>query len=195
MNKTRRGLRLIRTIRDNRMLKTVLIILAVIVVAFVVVVAVQPSDFRVARSATIDAPPDVVFSHVNDLHKWQAWSPWAKLDPQCKFTFDGPASGRDAVFGWSGNNEVGEGKMTIVESRPNALVRIRLDFVKPFAATNMANFTFAPAGAGTSVTWAMTGERNFLFKAVGLFMDCDKMVGPQFEKGLAQLKSVSEASR
>lgn len=175
------------------MLKTILISLAAIVVVFVIVVALQPADFRVARSATIAAPPAVVFGHVNDLHLWEAWSPWARLDPNAKNTFDGPPTGKGAKMSWSGNNEVGEGAMTITESRPSEFVGFLLEFKKPFVATNTADFTFKPDGDKTVVTWGMSGTNSFMFKAVGLFMNCDKMLGPQFEKGLADLKTVAES--
>jgi len=176
------------------MLKKILIGLAVIVVVFVVIVALQPSEFRVVRSATISAPPPAIFAEVNDFHKWEAWSPWAKLDPAAKSSFDGPAAGTGAIFNWSGNNEVGEGSMTITESRPSDLIRIKLDFTKPFEATNTTEFTFKPEGNQTVVTWSMFGENNFMAKAFGLLMNMDKMVGGDFEKGLAQLKSVMEAA-
>ncbi len=176
------------------MLKIILIALAVIVVVFVVIVAVQPSDFRITRSATIAAPPEAVFAQVNGLHNWEAWSPWAKLDPAAKSTYEGPAAGVGAAFTWAGNNKVGEGRMTITESRPNESVRFKLDFLKPFKATNTAEFTFKPEGNQTAVTWSMYGKNSFIGKAVGLFINCDKMVGGQFEQGLAQMKSVAEAA-
>src|SRR5713226_6692083 len=176
------------------MLKIILIALAVIVVVFVAIVAVQPSDFRITRSATIAAPPEAVFAQVNDLHNWEAWSPWAKLDPAAKSTYEGPAAGVGAAFAWSGNNKIGEGRMTVIDSRPNVLVRFKLDFLKPFKASNTAEFTFKPEGNQTAVTWSMYGKNNFLSKAVGLFMNCDKMVGGQFEQGLAQMNSVTEAA-
>jgi uncharacterized protein YndB with AHSA1/START domain len=174
------------------MLKTTLIVIAVIVVAFVVVVALQPSEFRVARSATIAAPATVVFAQVNDFHKWEAWSPWAKLDPAAKNSFEGPSAGTGAIFRWSGNNEVGEGSMTITESRPSNLIRIKLDFTKPFEATNTTEFTFEPKGSQTVVTWSMSGTNNFIAKAFCLFNNMDKMLGGQFEKGLAQMASAAE---
>jgi hypothetical protein len=176
------------------MLKKILIGLAVLVLAFVALVATRPSHFSISRSATIAAPPAAVFVHVNDLHKWEAWSPWAKLDPNAKMTYKGPAAGVGAVAAWAGNKEVGEGSMTITESRANELVRFRLDFLKPFEATSMAEFGFKAQGNDTVVTWTMSGENGFLGKAVSLFMDCDKMMGPQFEQGLAQLGKVATAS-
>lgn len=175
------------------MLKKILIGLVALVVVFVVIVALQPADFRVERTAMISAPAAVVFEKVNNLRTWQEFSPWAKLDPAAKATFEGPESGVGAVFVWAGNDQVGEGRMTITESRPHELVRFRLDFVKPFEGTNDTEFTFKPEGDQTRVSWVMTGKNNFLFKAIGLFMDCDEMVGPQFEEGLANLKVLSEA--
>jgi uncharacterized protein YndB with AHSA1/START domain len=176
------------------MLKKILIGIAVIVGAFVVIVALQPSDFRIVRSSTIAAPPATVFAQVNDFHKWEAWSPWAKLDPAAKSSFDGPPAGKGATFRWAGNEEVGEGSMTITESRPSDLIRIKLEFLKPFAATNTAEFTFKPEGNQTVVTWSMFGRNNFIAKAFCLFINMDKMVGGQFEKGLASMKSVAEAA-
>jgi hypothetical protein len=161
---------------------------------FVVVVAMQPSEFRIVRSATISAPAPAVFAQVNDFHNWEAWSPWAKLDPAAKAIFEGPRAGRGAIFRWAGNEEVGEGSMTITESRPSDLIRIKLEFLKPFEATNTAEFTFKPEGNQTAVTWSMEGQNNFIAKAVCLFMNMDKMVGGQFEKGLASMKSVTEAA-
>jgi Polyketide cyclase / dehydrase and lipid transport len=171
----------------------VLAVIAAIVILFLIVVAMQPSQFRVERKATIAAPPAVVFRHVNSFHKWNDWSPWAKLDPSAKNSYDGPEAGTGAKFAWQGNNKVGQGQMTILESRPSDLIRIKLEFIRPFTCTNAAEFTFRPEGNQTAVTWAMTGTNNFMAKAFGLFMNMDKMVGGDFEKGLASLKSLAEA--
>jgi hypothetical protein len=176
------------------MLKIILIALAVIIIVFLVIVAMQPSDFRIVRSAAISARAAAVFAQVNDFHKWEAWSPWAKLDPAAKATFEGPSAGTGAIFRWAGNREVGEGSMTITESRPSDLIRIKLEFSKPFAATNAAEFTFKPGGNQTTVTWSMEGKNNFIAKAICLFMNMDKMVGGQFEKGLASMKSIVETT-
>ena len=176
------------------MIIKILIAIAVIVVVFAIIVALQPSEFRIVRSATISAPAPTIFAQVNDFHKWEAWSPWAKLDPAAKATYEGPSAGTGAVFRWAGNKEVGEGSMTITESRPSDLIRIKLEFLKPFAATNAAEFTFRPDGNQTTVTWSMEGKNNFIARAVCLFMNMEKMVGGQFEKGLAQMKSVAEAA-
>lgn len=174
------------------MLKKVLIAIAAIIVIFLIIVAFQPGDFRVQRSATINAPADVVFAQVNDFHKWEAWSPWVKLDPNAKNTFEGPASGVGAKFGWKGNDKVGEGRMTILDSTPPTLVRIKLEFIEPFPATDTSEFTFKPEGDKTAVTWAMYGPKNFMSKMFCMFMDMDKMVGGDFEKGLAQMKETAE---
>ena len=176
------------------MLIKILIAIAVILIVLVVVVAMQPSEFRVARSATMSAPAPTVFAQVNDFHKWEAWNPWGKIDPAMKQSYEGAPAGVGAIYTWIGNNEVGEGRMTIIESRPSDLIRIKMEFYKPFAATNTAEFTFKPAGNQTAVTWSMTGHNNFMAKAIHLFMNMDKMIGGQFDKGLASMKSVVEGA-
>jgi hypothetical protein len=175
------------------MLKYVFLGLLVLVVVLVIVVATRPANFRVSRSATIGAPPAIVFDHVSNLHKFQVWSPFAKIDPESKLTYAGPESGRDASFSWAGNAKAGEGAMTCTECQPGELLGYRLDFLKPFKGTNQVEFSFQPAGGQTVVTWTMTGTYNFVTKAVSLFMDCDKMCGPLFEKGLADLKGLAES--
>jgi len=176
------------------MLKKILIIIGVIVVVFVTVVALQPADYRVERTATVAAPAERVFAQVNDLKKWEAWSPWVKIDPTMKQTYEGPASGTGAISRWAGNNQVGEGSMTIAESRPNELIRFNLEFIKPMAGTSTSEFSFKPQGNLTAVTWSMSGKNNFIGKAMCLFMNMDKMVGGQFETGLTALKSIAESS-
>jgi uncharacterized protein YndB with AHSA1/START domain len=180
------------------MLKRILIVLAVIVVLFGLVVAMQPSEYRVARKVVIAAPPSAVFAHVNDFRKWEAWNPWGKIDPAMKQTYEGTPAGVGAVYTWAGNGDVGEGRMTLTESRPPELIRVRLDFLRPFAGTSTAEFTFQPegkpGGGQTAVTWSMAGRNNLMAKAVHLFMDMDKMIGDQFEAGLAHMKAVAEAT-
>jgi hypothetical protein len=176
------------------MLIKILIAVAVIVVVFIVVVAMQPSVFRVARSATMSAPAPAVFAQVNDFHKWEAWNPWGKIDPAMKQTYEGAPAGIGAIYTWVGNKNVGQGRMTLTESRSSDLIRIKLEFFKPFAGTNIAEFTFKPEGNQTAVTWSMTGKNNFMAKAIHLFMNMDKMIGGQFETGLAQMKSIVEAA-
>jgi uncharacterized protein YndB with AHSA1/START domain len=176
----------------KKILLTALAVFVAILAVLAIVVAMQPSDFRIAREIVIDAPPAAVFEHVNDFHNWQAWSPWAKLDPQAKNTFEGAPEGEGAVFRWAGNSQVGEGSMTILESRPGELVKIRLDFLKPFEDTSTAQFAFQPTDDKTAVTWSMDGENNFIEKAFCLMVDMDAMLGSDFEKGLASLKAVVE---
>ena len=173
----------------------ILIALAGIVLVCVAVVATRPSQYRVARTAIIAAPASAVFAHVNDFHEWQAWNPWAKIDPAMTHTYEGAPAGVGAVYTWAGNKDVGEGRMTLIESRPSDLIRIRLDFHKPFRGTSTAEFTFRPDGERTIVTWSMTGDVNFVAKAIHLFMDMDTMIGGNFEKGLADMKAVVERSQ
>ncbi len=176
------------------MLNLILIAIAVITVAFVIVVVTRPADFRVTRSTAVSAPAAVVFAQVNDLRQWKAWSPWEKMDPALKRTFEGPSAGTGASYSWAGNKKVGEGRMTIMESRPNDLIRIKLEFLKPFKATHTAEFAFKADGNQTAVTWSMFGKNNFVAKAFHLFVDFDKTIGVDFEKGLGQMKSVAETT-
>jgi len=172
------------------MWKKILIGVSAVVVLLLVTVALQPAEFRCERSAKLPAPPSVVFAQVNNFQNWRAWSPWEPVDPGLTRTYDGPSSGVGSTYSWIGNAEVGEGRMTIIESRPSELIRIRLEFFKPFAATNLTEFTFKPEGDETLMTWTMTGTNGFCGKAMCMLMDMDQMVGSQFEQGLDNLKSV-----
>lgn len=174
------------------MIKKILLALVLLIAAFLAVVAMQAPTYRVSRSTVIGAAPPVVFANVNDFHQWAGWSPWAALDPNMKTTYSGPGEGTGAAYAWTGDSKVGEGRMEILESRPNELVKIKLDFIKPFASTSTTEFTFRPEGAGTAVEWVMTGDHTFLSKAMCLFIGMDKMIGPDFEKGLAQMKAIAE---
>lgn len=174
------------------MLKKILLGLAVALVALAGVIATRPAEFSLQRSATIQAPPDIVFAQVNNFHNWGGWSPWDKLDPNQKVTFEGPESGTGARYGWSGNDDVGEGRMTIEESKPNELVRIKLEFIRPWAATNPTTFLFKTEGENVTVTWRMEGTNNFVGKAFALFMDMEGMLSKDFDKGLAAMKAVAE---
>jgi hypothetical protein len=176
------------------MLKWILAGLGGAIAVFLVVVAMQPGDFKIERSATMRAPAPAAFAQVNDFQNWRAWSPWEKVDPALKRQYQGPKAGAGAVYAWQGNSDVGEGRMTITDSKPGELVRIKLEFFKPFAAVNQADFTFKPAGDNTTVTWTMTGQNNFLSKAICMFVSMDKMVGGMFEQGLTQMKTVVERS-
>jgi len=172
-----------------------LVIAAIVVALLLVFISTRPSEFRVTRSGVIPGPVAEVFPHVNELRKWEAWSPWARLDPNAKSTFEGPAAGTGASMAWAGNHQVGEGRMTIIESRANELVRFKLEFYKPFKATNTAEFTFRNEGSQTTVTWSMFGTNNFLAKAINLVINCDRMVGGQFEQGLANMRTVVETEQ
>ncbi|MGN6553112.1 MAG: SRPBCC family protein [Verrucomicrobiota bacterium] len=154
-----------------------------VVVMFLLLVATRPADFRVERSATLSASPSDLFEQVNDHHKFVAWNPFMKLDPHVKYNFAGPDKGVGAVCSWDGNSDIGAGSSTIVESKPGELVRCRMDWKRPMEGTATVDFTFKPEGDKTVVTWAMYGKNGFMGKAVSLFMDCDKMCGPQFEQG------------
>jgi len=169
------------------------VVLLLAVAVFASVVATRPNEFKVTRSATMAAPPEKVFEQVDDFHKWDAWSPWIELDPNAKIAFDGPSSGKGATFSWDGNDQMGAGSMTILESRPPELLHMELAFTRPMQDTALVEFTCQPAAEGTVVTWTMSGEQNFMEKAICMFMNMDKMVGGDFEKGLAKMKKIVEA--
>ncbi|SFI86359.1 SRPBCC family protein [Planctomicrobium piriforme] len=167
-------------------------VLLVLLVAFLISVALQPNEFVVTRSMTMAAPPATVFPYVNDFHKWEQWSPWAKLDPNAKNSFEGPSEGKDSKFSWDGNDEVGAGSMTITDSDPDKLVKMDLVFLRPFPCKNVAEFTLEPDAAGTKVTWIMSGQNNFMGKLVGMLMDMDALVGDMFVTGLNNMKRIVE---
>lgn len=178
------------------LLDSLLVVGVVVVVLFIilfVVVSRRPGEFRIERSATFAASPEQVFEQVNDLHNWQAWSPWAKLDPNAAETHEGAPAGTGAIMSWNGNKQVGAGRMTILESRPHELIRMKLEFFRPMRATNSTEFTFWPENGGTSVRWAMTGTNGFVGKAFCMMVDMDKLVGGDFEKGLAGIRAIVEA--
>jgi len=175
-----------------RFLKRLLIGVVLLIAAFLVVVWFQPDDYRLTRSTVIAAPAARVFAQVNDLKKWDDWSPWAKLDPNARVTFAGPPSGPGATFTWDGNDKIGAGTMTITESKPNVRVATRSDFTRPFEGSSNADFVFSEAGGQTNVIWSMFGKQNFIGKTMCLFTSMEQTLGPDVEKGLAQLKQVSE---
>lgn len=177
------------------MLLYILLGLAALVLIFFIIVALQPTEFTVMRTTSIAASPATVFPLVNNLRMWPLWSPWEKLDPEMQKTFEGSGEGAGSSYSWNGNNKVGEGRNTILDSKAPELVHIRLEFVRPFKATNDVKFTFKPEGSNTGVTWTMTGRKNFIFKAFCLFMNMDKMVGADFEKGLAAMKAEAERAK
>jgi Polyketide cyclase / dehydrase and lipid transport len=177
------------------MLAYILSGLVILVAVFLVVVAMRPAAFRIERSLVASAPPEQIFAHVEDFRRWAAWSPWEKMDPHMQKTFSGATSGPGASYAWLGNRKVGEGRMTIERATRPSEIRIELEFIKPWQATNLTTFSFEPTEAGTKVTWAMDGRNKFAAKAAGLFMDIDKLVGADFERGLAALKSLVETDR
>ena len=176
------------------MLKKILLFLLAIIAIFLVFVALQPSEFHLERTATMAAPQATVFDQVNDFHKWNAWSPWAKLDPNAKIAFEGPPSGIGTIMTWAGNSEVGEGKMTLTESKPNEHVKINVDIVKPMEGSSTTEFAFKPEGDQTAVTWSMSAHHNFLAKAMCLVMNGKKMMSDIMDKGLANMKSAVEGA-
>lgn len=172
----------------------ILLGLVAIVVLFCIIVITRPNEFHVARSAVLDASPARVFAEVNDLHRWGTWSPWDKLDPNAKITFEGPGAGVGAAMSWDGNKAIGAGNMSIIESVPGSKVVYSLDFIRPFKGSNTGEMRFEPVDGNTKVTWSMYGKNNFIGKAVSLFMDCDKLCGDQFLQGLSNLNTVVSAT-
>ncbi len=169
------------------MILKLFICLLVVIAVLLIVIATRPNHFRVERSATLEASPAALFAQVNDHHKFATWNPWMKLDPNVKNIYSGADSGVGAVCRWRGDKNVGAGSSTIIESKPGELVRFKMDWLEPMQGTSTVDFTFKPQGDRTTVTWKMYGQKNFMAKAVSLFMDCEKMCGPQFETGLANL--------
>jgi len=165
---------------------------AAVIVLFVIVVATRPSKFHVERSIDMAAPPQFAYAQVNDFRSWAEWSPYEKLDPHMQRTYEGPRAGVGAVYGWSSEGKAGAGRMTIQKSEKPSVVTIQLEFLKPMKATDVATFTFAPTAAGTKATWEMDGDMNFVSKAFSLFVDMDKMIGGDFERGLVSLKAIAE---
>ena len=154
--------------------------------------ATRPDSFRIQRSANIKAPPERIFAILNDFQQWAVWSPWEKKDPGMKRTFGSTTVGTGATYAWEGNKDVGQGSMAIVESSAPAKLAIRLDFIKPFEAHNIVEFTLEPIGDGTQVTWSMHGPSPYFSKLMSVFVSMDKMCGKDFEAGLASLKAVAE---
>jgi hypothetical protein len=175
-------------------MKNLIIVVLVVVVGLALFINSRPSTYSVSRSATIAAPADSVFARVNDFHRWNDWSPWARLDPNMKTELTGAEAGTGAVYYWTGDKKVGEGRMTITDSQPPGHVVIHLEFIKPFADVCTTTFTVEPEGGASKVTWSMSGATNFISKAMCLFTSMDKMIGPDFERGLGQLKTLAEAA-
>lgn len=173
----------------KKLLLAILALFVVGVVAIVIAASTQPSEFEVKRSATIDAEPSAVFPHVNNFRRWEDWSPWADLDPDMEITYSGEDEGEGAVYEWSGNQEAGSGRMTIVESTADEHVEIKLEFLAPFESMSTTEFHFEPVDGQTEVTWTMRGENDFMMKVFRLIADMDEMIGADFDRGLAQLET------
>lgn len=174
------------------MIKKILLSLLVVIAAILLYATTQPDAFAIERRITIAAPPERVYANIEDFRNWQAWSPWAQLDTAMVLTLSTPPNGTGATYEWSGNASVGSGRMEITEAAPPSRVTIKLDFMAPMEAHNTTVFTLSPSGAGTEVVWSMSGPSNYLSKLMTTFVSMDKMVGGDFERGLQQLKAVSE---
>jgi uncharacterized protein YndB with AHSA1/START domain len=174
------------------MLKFIGLVVVLAIAVILILALTKPSTFRVERSVTINASPEKVAALINDFHQWDAWSPWAKLDPAMKTTYSGSPSGPGAVYEWEGNSKVGKGRMEILSVEP-AKTSIKLDFLKPFEGHNITDFVLTPQGSATRVDWIMNGPMDlFPGKLMSVFTTMDKMIGPDFDKGLAELKATAE---
>jgi hypothetical protein len=183
---------LIQNALELSMFATIAIIATALLAAVLVFAATKPDSFRVERATHIEAPPEAIFPLINDFRSWGSWSPYEKLDPVMKRTHRGPANGNGAVYEWDGNNKAGQGRMEITESCPPSNITIKLDFIKPFEGHNITEFTLEARGNSTNVTWAMHGSDPYIAKVMTIFFSRDRMVGTQFETGLANLKTVAE---
>ena len=170
----------------------ILLVAVALLVVLLIFIATRSDTLHVERTAQINAPANVVFSIINDLHQWHLWSPYDKLDPQMKKTFEGAPLGPGSSYAWNGNNQVGEGRLTIVDSTPGEIVTMKLEFTRPFKCQNRVDFKLVPTGSGTQVSWIMEGKNNFISKAMSLFINMDKMCGKDFEQGLANLNTVAQ---
>jgi uncharacterized protein YndB with AHSA1/START domain len=169
------------------------LVLAIVIAIILVLAMTKPDAFRVERAAAINAPSEKIFALIDDFHQWGSWSPWEGRDPAMKRSFEGPARGNGAIYAWEGNKNVGTGRMEILRAVPSSTIVIKLDFIKPFEAHNTAEFTLLPQGGATTVTWAMHGPASFMHRTMQVFMNLDRMIGKDFEAGLANLKKVAES--
>ena len=174
------------------MLKKIALIVVCLLAAILIFAAFKPSDFRVQRTATIQAPPEKIFPLINDYRNWPQWSPWEKLDPNMKRTMSGPQSGTGSVYEWEGNNQAGKGRMEITQSVPSSNVTIKLDFIKPMEGHDDVQFNLQPNGNATTVSWTMSGPLTYPGKLMSVFFSMDKMIGKDFETGLANMKAAAE---
>ncbi len=173
------------------MIKKIAIAVAVLIAGVLLYATTKPATLHIERSTTIQAPPDRIHALINDFRSWGAWSPWEKLDPGMARTHSGAPSGKGAVYAWSGNSSVGQGRMEITESAPSRIA-IQLDFLSPVEAHNVAVFRLEPSGSSTNVTWTMDGPNSYMGKVMSVFVDMDQMIGRDFESGLANLKTAAE---
>jgi hypothetical protein len=174
------------------MLGTILLVVVAVIVAILLYGATRPSAFRVQRSVELEAPPEQVFPLLEDFHRWGAWSPWEKIDPNLRRNFTGPEKGVGAAYAWEGNKKVGKGRMEITDAAPPSKLTIQLDFLAPFEAHNVTTFVLDRVPAGTRLDWIMEGSHQFMGKVMGIFMNMDQLIGKDFEAGLANLKAEVE---
>lgn len=173
----------------------IVIVVVILIGTALIFASTKPDTFRIQRATSIKASPERIFALINDLPSHGAWSPWEKKDPEMKRTYSGPSSGKGAMYEWDGNRNIGKGRMEIMESSPSSKVTLKLDFIKPFEAHNVAEFILDAKGNATDVTWAMYGPNTYISKVMSLFFSIDKMVGKEFETGLANLKTLTESER
>jgi hypothetical protein len=166
------------------------IVIALAIAVILILAAMKPATFSVVRTAQIGASSDKLFALISDFHQWRKWSPWEDKDPELKRSYSGAERGKGAVYAWEGNKNVGSGRMEILDATPSQIV-IKLDFLKPFEAHNQAEFTLTPQASATNVTWTMRGPAPFMFKVMEIFVNCDKMIGKDFELGLANLRKAA----
>ena len=174
------------------MIKTIGIVVVILIAAVLIFAATKPDSFSVQRATSIEAAPEKIFALLDDFHNWGVWSPWEKMDPSMKRTFNGPANGKGSVYAWEGNSKVGQGRMEITDALPPSQVTIKLDFIKPFEGHNVAEFVLEPKGDSTNVTWTMRGPSPYIAKLMSVFFSMDSMIGKDFEAGLANLKAAAE---
>ena len=168
------------------------VVLAAAIAIVLILAATKPDRFQVQRAAVIKAPAEGIFPLISDFHQWKGWSPWEDKDPAMKRTYSGAAAGRGAVYAWDGNRNVGSGRMEILEASAPSKIVINLDFITPFEGHNTAEFTMQPQGDATNLTWVMHGPTPFMMKVMHVFINMDRMIGKDFEIGLANLKRLTE---
>lgn len=174
------------------MIQTILIVVFLVVAGILILAATKPDSFRVERAAAIKAPPEKIFALIDDFKAWASWSPWEKKDPAMKRTFGATTRGQGATYAWEGNKDVGQGSMEITASIPSSKIALKLDFLKPFEAHNSVEFTLEARGDTTNLIWTMQGPTPFFAKIIHVFINMDRMVGKDFEAGLAKLKVLAE---